>query len=121
MTTHRSERVGDRIRSEIARLLREEVRDPRIGFVTVTEVQLSPDLKNAKVYVSLLGDERALRLDALNRAVPFLRRGLARSAGLRFTPQLRFAIDESLDTGMRVEGILDDLELPDAAEAEDEP
>jgi ribosome-binding factor A len=107
---HRSRRVADVIREELARLLREEIRDPRIGFVTLTGVDLSPDLRHARVYVSILKDNRAEALRALQRASSFLRRHLARSAGLRFTPELRFVEDQSLDTGFRVEDILQELQ-----------
>lgn len=107
--SHRAERVGDRIRAELARLLREDVRDPRIGFVTLTDVDLSPDLREARVFVSLLDDDVDGTLRALNHAVPFLRRRLAHEAGLRFTPRLRFMLDRSLQTGNRVEQILDEL------------
>lgn len=110
MSGHRSRRVGDLIREELARLLREEVRDPRIGFVTLTAVDLSPDLRHARVYVSVLQADREQALRALRRASSFLRRRLARSAGLRFTPELRFVADESVDTGFRVEGILQQLQ-----------
>jgi ribosome-binding factor A len=106
---HRSERVADLIRRELARLLQEELRDPRVGFVTLTGVDLSPDLKNARVYVSVLGEDHEGPLRALERATPFLRRKLAGQAGLRFTPTLRFVFDASVETGERVESILAEL------------
>jgi ribosome-binding factor A len=105
----RSERIADLIRQELARLLREEVRDPGIGFVTITEVDLSPDLKHARVYITTMGDERETTLKALGRAAPFLRRSLAAGCNLRFTPQLRFIFDESVDTGFRVQRLLQDM------------
>lgn len=107
--SQRAERVGERIQAELARLLREEVRDPRIGFVTVTGVSLSPDLKNARIWISVLGSDPDESVQALNRAASFLRRRLARDAGLRFTPQLQFAFDASVEGGQRVESILADL------------
>ena len=109
MSHNRSERVADQIRAELARLLAEEVRDPRIGFVTVTAVELSPDMRNARVYVSILGDDPETSLRALRRATPFLKRGIARRAGLRFTPELRFAIDESISGGFRIEKLLGEI------------
>jgi ribosome-binding factor A len=123
----RADRVADRIREELARLLREEVRDPRIGFVTLTGVDLSPDLRHARVYVTILGQDREQALAALAGATPFLRRALARSAGLRFTPRLDFKHDASLDAGLRVDRILDELsheqdtEGPDDDASGDEP
>ena len=108
MTHHRPDRVADLIRGILARLLREEVRDPRIGFVTVTDVQMSPDLRHARVFVSILDDDSQPTFAALKRALPFLRRSLARSSGLRYTPQLHLVVDESIATGFRMESILDE-------------
>ena len=115
MSTHRPERIAEKIHGVLARRLR-ELRDPRIGFVTITDVRMSPDLKHAWVYVSILDDDAQPSFDALQHAVPFLRRTLAREAGLRYTPQLHVEIDASIATGFQVEQILDDLhdeERPD--------
>jgi ribosome-binding factor A len=109
MTSRRPERVADIIRLELARVLREEVRDPDLGFVTLTDVRLSPDLRSARVFVSTLEQDEEATLGALGRATPFLRRALARSADLRFTPKLRFEFDRSLATGSRVESLLQEL------------
>lgn len=111
MTTHRPERIADVIRDHLARLLREELRDPRVGFVTITDVRVSPDLRHARVYVSQLGAaaDRIASVAALNRAVPFLRRELARVAILRRTPELVFHEDSTLESGFRVDQILDEL------------
>jgi len=82
-------------------------------------VDVSPDLKHARVFVSAMQD-REETLDGLNRAAPFLRRALARRAGLRFTPQLRFLLDESIVTGFQVEEILRDVapeDEPDEGES----
>jgi ribosome-binding factor A len=110
VTHHRNQRVADRIRQELARLFTEEVRDPGVGFVTLTGVDLSPDLRHARVFVSVLGKQEEKALAALRRATPFLRRSLAHRAGLRFTPQLRFFIDSSVSTGFRVESLLREIE-----------
>lgn len=111
MTTHRAEKVGDLVRGILARLLREEVRDPRIGFVTLTGAEVSPDLKHARVFFSTLGDaaSRADAARALNHAAPFLRRSVAREAGLRYTPELRFEEDPSVEGGFRVDALLDEI------------
>lgn len=106
MSGHRAERVADQVREILSRLLREELRDPRVGFVTVTDVALSPDLKNARVFVSFLHGDRETALATLNRAAGFLRRALAREAGLRFTPLLKFEEDTSIDRGFRVDELL---------------
>ena len=120
MTGNRSDRVADRIRQELARLIQEELRDPRIGFVTLTDVDLSPDLRHARVFVTVMGDEdREATLEALNHAVPFLRRSLARRASLRFTPQLRFFRDGAEESGQRVDRILDGIDLAPLPDEED--
>jgi ribosome-binding factor A len=103
-------RVADRVRRILARAIQTELRDPRVGFVTLTDVRLSPDLQHAVAFVTVLGAERrepALR--ALNHAVPFLRRTLAREAGLRHTPQLRFAPDDALERALRLEELFEEL------------
>ena len=106
MTGRRGERMADLIRAELARALRDEVRDPLLGFVTLTEVRLSADLRTARVYVSVLDRDPRGTLAGLRRATPFLRRVLARSAGLRFTPDLRFVFDPSLASGSRIDELL---------------
>lgn len=117
--SYRNIRIADQIRNELARLLREEVRDPRVGFVTLTEVDLSPDLKHARVYVTTLAEDRESTLHALQRATPFLRRALAQQRNLRFTPQLRFMIDESVTTGFRVERLLQEIAVEEETEEQD--
>lgn len=123
MTHNRSRRVADRLRQELARLLTEEVRDPGVGFVTLTDVELSPDLRHARVWISVLGQEEQTALAALRRATPFLRRSLAHSSGLRFTPELRFQIDPSISGGDRIERLLqqigDDREQAEPGDGED--
>lgn len=107
---HHSARVADRVRRVLAQAIQSEVRDPGLGFVTMTDVKLSPDLHYAVVYVTILGEQTAeTSLHALNRAVPFLRRTLARRAGLRHTPELRFVNDEAAERGMRLEELFDEL------------
>ena len=114
----RVERVGERIQAELARLIREELRDPRVGFVTVTGVTVSPDLRHARVHISVLGDEPGGSLAALDHATPFLRRELARHAGLKHTPALQFVEDVSIRGAQRIESILDDLDLKDGEETD---
>jgi ribosome-binding factor A len=109
MTHRRPDRVADVIRRELARALREDVRDPEIGFVTLTGVDLSPDLRSARVFFSTLNPEQVSALHALRRATPFLRRTLARRAGLRLTPELHFVFDRSVTEGSRLEELLRDL------------
>ena len=118
MSTHRPERVAEQIRELLFRLIRDQVRDPRVGFVTVTDVELSPDLLHARVYVSTLGDgsARAAAVEGLNHARGFLRRELGRRAGLKHVPQIEFAEDASIERGSRLESILEELDVPPADE-----
>ena len=108
MVRFRRERLGDQLRVELADLIQREVRDPRIGFVTVTEVRMSGDLQYARVYVSILGDEEQTRESfmALERAGGFLRAQIGRRLELRRVPELRFALDETLDTSARIDALL---------------
>ena len=97
--SRRTERVNELLREEISGLLRSDLRDPRIGgIVTVTHVDVSPDLRHALAYVSVLGtdDERASTLKALDHARPFLRRELSRRLTLRYTPDVAFLSDTSM-------------------------
>ena len=97
--SRRTERVNDLLREEISELLRSDLRDPRIGgIVTVTHVDVSPDLRHALAYVSVLGtdEERASTLKALDHARPFLRRELSRRLTLRYTPDVAFMSDTSM-------------------------
>ena len=97
--SRRTERVNELLREEISDLLRSDLRDPRIGgIVTVTHVDVSPDLRHALAYVSVLGtyEERASTLKALDHARPFLRRELSRRLTLRYTPDVAFMSDTSM-------------------------
>ena len=104
----RTDRVSDLIKDEISRLLLREVRDPRVGFVTITGASVSPDLKAVRVHVSVLATPEARResLKALNAAAGFFRRALFKNLGLRFAPAVSFHLDESLDRGDRIERVL---------------
>jgi ribosome-binding factor A len=107
----RQERISDQIKEEISRMLLREIRDPRIGFVTITGTSVSPDLRNARVFVSVLGapEVREDSLRALNSAAGFLRRSLFKRLRLRHSPVLEFVLDDSLDRGERIERLLDDI------------
>ena len=107
----RSDRVADQIRGEIALLLAREVHDPGIGFVTITRVQVTPDLQQARVYYTALGDDKARRNSerALERAAPFLRRQIGARLRLKRVPELKFFYDESIAGQDRIERLLDEL------------
>src|SRR5262245_9490499 len=108
MAGPRREKVADLVREEVARLLQMEVHDARLGFMTVTEVRMSPDLKHARVYVSTLsgGEARARSLEALEAARGFVRRRIGQTLRLRYTPELSFVLDTSIEYGARIEDLL---------------
>ncbi len=110
--SHRIERVNTLIRREISELIQQHLRDPRLGeFVAVTEVDTSPDLKYAKVYISSMGgqQEEAKILGALNSAAGFLRTGLAKRLKMRYTPELNFVWDNSIEHGDKILRLLDQV------------
>jgi ribosome-binding factor A len=111
----RPARVADQIRSELATLLAREVHDPGIGFITLTRVQVTPDLQQARVYYTALGDDPTRRNSAraLERAAPFLRRQIGSRLRLRRTPELTFVFDESVAGQDRIEQILDEIRTHD--------
>ena len=109
---YRPDRVGDQIRQELSELLtRGVVHDPGIGFITVTRVQVSPDLQHARVFYTSMGDEEARRETALalERATPFFRRHIGARVRLRRVPELEFRFDQSIEHQDRIEQILRDL------------
>ena len=109
----RPDRVADQLRGELASLLAREVHDPGVGFVTLTRVQVSPDLQLARVFYTALGDDKA-RTDtrrALERAAPFLRRQIGGRLRLKRTPQLTFVYDDSIAGQDRIEQILSELNV----------
>ena len=118
----RTDRINELLREEIAVLVRDQVRDPRVGLATVTAVETSPELDHAKVYVTTLGDEveRAAVLTGLRSAAPFVRSQLSKRLHLRRVPELHFEIDRVLEEAMRIEALLREA-LPDGPGAPDEP
>jgi ribosome-binding factor A len=107
----RASRVGDQLRAELADLLVREVHDPGIGFLTLTHVKVSPDLQQANVYYTTIGDEKARRESAraLDRATPFLRRQIGRRLRLKRVPELTFFFDDTIEKNDRIERILQEL------------
>lgn len=121
MTAPRGGRGGDRVRRALAQLIGEELRDPRIGFVTLTDVKLSPDRRHAVAFVTILGEEQpGPSLEALNHAAPYLRKMLARRTGMRYTPELKFVTDELVQSGSRLERLFGKMR-EEWSEREEEP
>jgi ribosome-binding factor A len=107
----RPERVGEEIREELGSIIAREVKDPGLGFITLTHVKMSADLQVARVYYTTMGDEKARRetAKALARCAPFLRRQIAARVRLRRVPELYFTYDESVARGQRIEQLLQDI------------
>ncbi|MFO7259522.1 MAG: 30S ribosome-binding factor RbfA [bacterium] len=108
MARRRVERLGEQFRREITEILQREVKDPRIGHVTITEVEVTPDLLHARVYVRIMGDEarKAEALQGLAAAASFIRAELGQRLYIRRVPELRFELDRSLEHAMRIEQLL---------------
>jgi ribosome-binding factor A len=118
--TQRTDRIDQLLRQEIGEILSRDIQDPRIGFVTVTDVETAPDLSTARVWVSVIGQpgERDQTMRALQRAMPFVRHELGSRVRLRRIPELQLRADDSAQRGTRVLQLLHELE---AGEAPDDP
>ncbi len=108
MQGKRVDRVGQLVQQEMSRLILSRVKDPRVGFVTVTHVKMTADLKSAVVFISVMGDDkvRASTKEALDHARGFFQQQLGDSLKLRFTPRIQFEIDTSLERGLEIDRIL---------------
>lgn len=114
MRAARMRRVDEAMRVVLSDAIAKDLKDPRVGFVTVTGVKTSPDLRHARVYVSVLGDDaaRAASVDGLRSAHGYLQKRLATELTLKHTPTLSFEYDESVDRGMRISQLLDEVAPP---------
>ncbi len=108
MTGRRPERLAEQIKEEVSLIIAGEVEDPRVGFVTVTDAKLTPDLRYAKIYVSVMGTEAEVKesLAALKHAAGFIRTQLGAVLRMRRTPELHFVHDETIETAARIEELL---------------
>ena len=110
--SQRTDRIDQLLREEIGRLVTEEVADPRIGFATITRVETTPDLRHARVWVSVIGQpaERKATVTALSRAMPFVRREIGRTLRIKRVPDLHVELDDTAERGTRVLQLLDELD-----------
>jgi ribosome-binding factor A len=108
MTSTRAERLAGLIRAEASEIIQRGLKDPRIGFVSITDVVVSPDLRHAKIYVSVLGDEEVKRrtMEGLTRATGHIRSELGARLAIRFVPEVLFRLDESIERGARITTLL---------------
>ncbi|HEY8538755.1 MAG TPA: 30S ribosome-binding factor RbfA [Steroidobacteraceae bacterium] len=111
----RSNRVAHQIQRALSELIRREVRDPRLGMLTLTEVQVSKDLAYAKVFYSVLGADKAQVQEILDEAAPMLRGPLGRALHLRHSPELRFVNDELIEQGARLSALISQAVKEDEA------
>lgn len=127
-TSNRLNRISDQLKQELARVIQNELRDPRLGLVSVMEVRVSRDLAHAEVFITVLNAEAKQAVATLNNAGGLLRSLLAKNLNLRVTPRLKFVFDESVERGRHLSSLIDqalaqDALHPDAAaqhaEAED--
>jgi len=108
MQGKRMDRLGHLLQMELSQVILTKVKDPRLGFVTITHVDISPDVKSAYVFYSVLGNQKAKDDShiALNKARGFLQKEVARALVLRFTPKLEFRLDDSLDKTFEIDKVL---------------
>ncbi|MCM3178201.1 30S ribosome-binding factor RbfA [Cytobacillus horneckiae] len=118
----RSNRVGEQMKKELGEIIGRKIKDPRIGFVTVTDVQVTGDLQQATVFISVLGDveQRENTLRGLAKAKGFIRSEIGQRIRLRKTPEILFEFDESIDYGNRIESLLHQIQDEEQSKDKDE-
>lgn len=111
MRSQRSQRVGEQIQKEISALLLKGLKDPRVGFVTITEVKVTSDLGLARIYFTVMGEDKVRKetAEGLSSAGPYLRRELGKRLRLRHVPELIFEFDSALEYGNRIESLLQEI------------
>jgi ribosome-binding factor A len=114
----RTERLGGQIQQEISDIISRKVKDPRLGFVTVTGVVMSPDLRYAKVYITVMGEAEAAEksLACLESAASFIRHELGGRVRVKHVPEIRFYIDKAAARGRRIDSLLREIKSPDDTE-----
>ncbi len=119
MSRRRIERVNEQLKREISSILRDDVRDPRVGQPTVTAVEAAPDLSWARVFLNVMGDDdaKAATLEGARAAASFVRSELARRMSVRRVPELDFVLDRSLEHALRIERLLEEVLPPEDDDA----
>lgn len=115
--TRRLERLNEQVKREVSDILRTEVRDPRVGLVTVTEARVAPDLSFARIYVRPLGGAEEELFAGLEKATPYIRRELGKRLSVRHVPEIRFEPDRALEHALHIEKLLSEV-LPHEERAE---
>ena len=111
MTSHRANRVAEEIKKEVTQMIRDEIKDPRVGFVTVTAVEVTPDIRYAKIFVSVYGEgeARANSLEALDKAKGLVRSEIGKRMRLRYAPEISFKFDPSIEHGAHIMKLLSEV------------
>lgn len=122
-STQRMRRVAEQIQQEISQLLLAGLKDPRVGFVTITSVEMSPDLQHARIYYTVVGDAHTREETqlGLESATPYIRQHIGRTVRLRYTPHLRFSLDQVPAQARRIEAIIEELHTGEEDEGGDSP
>jgi ribosome-binding factor A len=115
MSQLRANRVAEQMKKELGDILNRKIKDPRVGFVTITDVEVTGDLQQATIYLTILGseDEKEATLKGLTKAKGFIRSEIGHRIRLRKTPELFFEIDHTIETGNRIEKLIRDLHESD--------
>jgi ribosome-binding factor A len=118
----RTDRINEQLRQEISILIRDEVRDPRIGMVTITAVKASPELDHARIFLTVMGDEKEQEetIEGLSKASPFIRGQLGRRLRMRRIPELHFEIDRMMAEATRIESLLREVRPAEDVPTDDE-
>lgn len=119
MAKHRIERISEEVKKEISDIIRTEIKDPRVAAMcSVIDAEVTPDLRYAKVFISILGneEEKASTLKGLNSASGFIRKELGARMDMRYTPEITFTIDQSIEHGAHILKILNDIKSKDGGE-----
>ncbi|NLP45204.1 MAG: 30S ribosome-binding factor RbfA [Peptococcaceae bacterium] len=112
MSKHRAFRLAETIKIEVSKLILEGIKDPRLGFVTITDVEVTDDLRSAKIFVSIMGSEEDVKnsMDVLNRASGYIRGEIGKIVRLRYVPEISFKYDRSIEHGAYISQLLREME-----------
>lgn len=111
MSKHRAFRLAESIKAEVSKIIRENIKDPRLGFVTVTDAEVADDLRHAKIFVSVMGNEEEIKIsmDVLNKAAGYIRSELSKIISLRYFPEISFKYDHSIEHGAHISKLLSEV------------
>jgi len=112
VSKHRAFRLAETIKIEVSKLILEGIKDPRLGFVTITDVEVTDDLRSAKIFVSIMGSEEDVKnsMDVLNRASGYIRGEIGKIVRLRYVPEISFKYDRSIEHGAYISQLLREME-----------